>query len=285
MPTGSFGFTDIKGGFGGFQKAIDDANSIMLQARSLTDELVNELGIIEEQSIDDPAVKDFTAPTETPYSSTLKDQVRDGLSDEIENGTYGLDAQDEADLWNRERDREQVNAQSTTEEVKRQFAMTGFPVPPGVMNKAIERTIEASTQKISSVNRDISLKRADLLFQGKQFAWSKALELEAVLMKLYDALQNRALDAAKADAQTSIEKAKVILSSVIESAKLLHAKGVAFLEAHARLAAAAMSMMNLNVSIGAHASESESLSASASTSFNESASSSISSSTTTIIQG
>jgi hypothetical protein len=247
-----------------------DAYTIINQSLSLVNQLLGLLGTIEDPTITVPAMEDFTAPTDTLYSSALESQVAAKVADEIENGVYGLEPQDEADLWNRERDREQVNAQAGTEEVKRQFAVSGFPVPPGVLNKAIERTVEASAQKISSVNRDISLKRADLYWQGKQFAWTKALEIENMMSKLYDALQTRSLEAAKTRASVSIQKAQVVLQAAIEAAKLLHGKGVAFVEAHARLAASAIAMMNLNVSLGAHVSANENLGASVSTSISES---------------
>jgi len=82
--------------------------------------------------------EDITAPTnafefnETQYSSVLKDAIYNGLLDEVQTGGYGLNPDDEEALWNRERDREAINAQFTIDEVKRNYSMTNFPIPTGL---------------------------------------------------------------------------------------------------------------------------------------------------------
>jgi hypothetical protein len=230
----------------------DQAHELVITSRDLMNSLITQLGTIQSQAVGTPSVPDF-GYTETPYSNGLENQVHDELSLEITNGGYGLNPQDEADLWNRERDREQVNAMAGMDEVRREASMSGFPVPPGAMNKMIEKQIESSAQKISSVNREISLKRADLYWEGKKFVFDKSLQLEEMLRKFDDAAKNRALETQKSFVTMAIERAKILVSTAIENAKMYLQAQIPLLEAHARIAAAAIGMANLNMSFGAHA--------------------------------
>ena len=155
--------------------------------------------------------EDLLAPSnnfvfnELMYTSALKDAVYNGLLDAITNGGYGLDPNDEQLLFDRERDKESKTAQAGIDEVKKQFASTGYAIPPGAMIAAIQKVTQEMQNKVSSINRDLGLKRADLYWDGKKFSYTTAVELEKVLTTLHNSVQERALNAAKATIQVAID--------------------------------------------------------------------------------
>lgn len=126
------------------------------------------------------------------------------LLDDLVNGGYGIDTADEVSLWNRERDRETLLMQSEIAEVRRQAASSGFALPPGALFAQMERARQKYMDKVGSVNRDIGLKRADLYVQNRQKTFENVLKSEQMAIDLYNAIQNRALDTAKASVQMGI---------------------------------------------------------------------------------
>jgi hypothetical protein len=161
--------------------------------------MVLEIPIFSAIFVDD----ELTAPTntfafnETDYASTLKDAIYNGLLTEIQDGGYGLHPTDELALWNRERDKEAANSLELVQEAKRNYGMFGFPLPPGSLTRAINKATLAANLKNSSVNREITLKRADLYWEGKKFAFTSATQLEQLLMNLHNAKWERILNAVK----------------------------------------------------------------------------------------
>jgi hypothetical protein len=121
---------------------------------------------------------------EINVTSALMTLVAGKLTDEINNGGYGLNPIDELNLFNRARDREQILVQQGIEEITRNYAMTGFAMPPGPYMKAIEMAQQQATDKISSINRDIALKRADLYAEFKKFDFELGMKMEEVAIKV-----------------------------------------------------------------------------------------------------
>jgi hypothetical protein len=142
--------------------------------------------------------------TERDYESALKDAINSGLLTEIQTGGYGLNPNDEALLFQRAREREDSAAQKAIEEVKRNFSMSGFPIPVGAMTKQMEKAAYEAVAKNSSINRELTLKRADLYWDGKKFAFTSGLQLEQLTMNLHNAAMERALNAAKAEMEILI---------------------------------------------------------------------------------
>lgn len=167
----------------------------------------------------------------------LVNQIRVVISAEITSGGYGLDPQDELDLWNRARDRENIGAQMALEEVKRNYSMSNFSMPSGALTKAMEKATGLAVEKNSSVNRDLAIKKADLYWEGKKFVFSLGATLDQLMLAIADA---------KGKIHTQLNGITI--------------------EAQARIIAAALSMMNMNASIGNHFSRSQNQSASASAS-------------------
>lgn len=147
--------------------------------------------------------EDFTAPTnsfswyEEAYESTLLDASRAKLLSDIQNGGYGIEPDDEDGLWERLREREVEGAQIAIEEIVRVNASRGFAIPPGELTIALQRAYQDLQNKVSSANRDIALKRADLYVENRKFTITEIRSLEQILIGLHNSVQERALNAAK----------------------------------------------------------------------------------------
>lgn len=161
----------------------------------------------------DAVAPDFeiSAPTENfafadqPYQSALLDAVQAKLLADMENGGYGIEPTDEAALWERGREREAQAAEEGIEGMAREFANRGYLVPPGAMFGAIEGIRAKALQASNSQSRDVSLKRADLYVQNRQFTIGQVQQLEGVLINMHMANMERMLNAAKATAEFAID--------------------------------------------------------------------------------
>jgi hypothetical protein len=148
-------------------------------------------------------VDDLLLPTheftwsETVYTSELLDTAKGIIQHDLENGGYGLDPRDETALWERARDREMKNADAAMQQFQRSMAARGFSIPPGAYQAGVMQLQQDARAKVSDLNRDISLKRADLYVQNRQFMLTTGLQAEQFLIAYHAGLAERALNAAK----------------------------------------------------------------------------------------
>lgn len=142
---------------------------------------------------------------ETAYSSTLLDAAKAKLLDNIQNGGYGIETADEAALWDRERGRQVEATNAQIDEIYRNAAARGFPLPPGDINVAVQRALQDSSDKVSTTSREIALKRADMYVENRKFTITEARSLESVLIGYHSSVQERSLNAAKSVLQLAIE--------------------------------------------------------------------------------
>lgn len=146
----------------------------------------------------------LTAPTERfayaeqEYKSALLDSLKAKLLKDLVDGGYGIETADEEGLWERTREREARNAEATIQEAIRQAAARGMMMPPGALNAVIARAQQEALAKISSVSRDIALKRADMYVENRKFTMAEVRQLEEMLQRMFAAMMERTLNAAKA---------------------------------------------------------------------------------------
>lgn len=160
---------------------------------------------------------DLTPPSNTfswneaQYTSELLGSAISLLQADIENGGYGIDPRDEQALWERARDREQANADGALLDLEQSIAARGFSIPPGALMAATQKAIQASRAQLSALQRDISIKRAELYVQNRQFALTTGLNAEQFMMQFHGSIQERALNASKylVDASISAYNASV----------------------------------------------------------------------------
>lgn len=147
---------------------------------------------------------DLAAPSNTfafaeqEYQSALLDSLKAKLISDLANGGYGIETADESGLWERLRERELVAMNAAIDEVSRLTAARGMTLPPGALNAAIARAQQEAMAKISSASRDIAIKRADLYVENRKFTISEVRQVEDMLVRVYGAMMERALNAAKA---------------------------------------------------------------------------------------
>jgi len=161
--------------------------------------------------------EDFLAPSNTfsfdeqAYSSVLLDAVKAKLLSDVQNGGYGIETADEVDLWNRERDREYETAQTAIDDIYRNAGARGFPMPPNDLSVALERAHQGLQNKLSTVSRDIALRRSELYVENRKFTIQESRQIETMLIQYHNSVQERALNAAKAalDASVTIYEAQL----------------------------------------------------------------------------
>jgi hypothetical protein len=105
------------------------------------------------------------------------DAVNTRILTDLNNETYGINPADEMALWERTRDRESILANLLLNEIKNQFATYGIPIPQGAYVAAIEGGLNKTQENMSTVNRDISIKRADLYRITRETSIKLAMEL------------------------------------------------------------------------------------------------------------
>lgn len=150
--------------------------------------------------------------TEDIYSSPLLDAVVAKYLNEINNGiSTGLDPAVENALWARARDRAAETYLDAGEQVLREQAARGFPLPPGAANVALERIGEAARREVANTNREIAIEQARLEQSNRQFVLAQSYQIEATMVGYASQRAQRAFDAARyvVEAAVAVYGAKV----------------------------------------------------------------------------
>lgn len=188
-------------------------------------------------------VDDLVVPTnnftffEELYTSALLDELKAKLLYDLENGGYGIEPGDEAELFQRARDREVEAALTRVEDAGRAMASRGFPLPPGELSIHIDRAWQEMQDKVSSASRDITLKRADMYVENRKFTIEQTKGLEQILIGYHNSVMERALNAAKATLEAALEIFKAQVSRFNARLDSYKSEGVVF-EARVRAALA-----------------------------------------------
>ena len=141
---------------------------------------------------------------EALYESSLLDPLKAKLLNDLVNGGYGIDTNDEIALFNRARDREVEAALTRIEEAGSAMARRGFPLPPGELSVHVDRAWQDMQNKVSGAARDITLQRSKLFVENRQFTIQEVRQLETVLIGFHNSVQERALNVARATAEFGI---------------------------------------------------------------------------------
>lgn len=168
--------------------------------------IANLSGLLQQlENITPPdAPADEFTYTDPGYGSILRDPLMQKLLVDLVQGGYGIETSDELNLWMRARDREAQTYAANIEEIDRQAASANFPMPQGSLAAARAKAAQEYASKVSSINRDIALKRSELYVQSRQFTIEKVLASEDQSIALYNAVQSRQLIAAQAEVQMAL---------------------------------------------------------------------------------
>jgi len=161
--------------------------------------------------------------------------LRTTLEARLAGGT-GLSATVEAGIWDRAREREAATAQAQADEATLQDEALGFDFPTGALNARLEAVGQEYHNKVSSINRDIAIKQAELEQQNLRdtiaalqalygFIVTQDVEHWKALISQNEAIQNFVLQAAGLNANilnsnraTQLDAAKTIAQTFAQLA-------------------------------------------------------------------
>jgi hypothetical protein len=166
--------------------------------------------------------------TEPDYTSTLLDALRAQLESWVNGADTGLGEDVESALFERGRSRETASSLREQQEIRRAYAASGFPAPPGAMMIAVQDAVRASINKVSDINRDILVKVADLQQQNRHFALQHGVALEGALLERANQIANRALEAAKVTITSAISLYQIIVARFQAELEMFRTEAVVF---------------------------------------------------------
>ncbi|VUZ24091.1 Uncharacterised protein [uncultured Comamonas sp.] len=109
------------------------------------------------------------------------------ICDAITQGGTGIKPGVEAQIWERDRARLLREGARAEQDLVRQFAARGFPIPPGALHAGIARVQEDVRDKTAQLSRDVAIKQAEMEVENVRFAVQQAIGLYGVAM---DAARN-----------------------------------------------------------------------------------------------
>jgi hypothetical protein len=135
--------------------------------------------------------------TESEYTSALNDAVKAKLLYDVENGGTGLDPEVETAIFERQNERDLIALEEAIQNLKAEWAKSGFPLPNGVLNAQIQDLYEKYQLTREDRSREVTIKQAELAQNNTQFAVTSGLQYESMMIQHAENVANRALDAAK----------------------------------------------------------------------------------------
>lgn len=160
-------------------------------------------------SLSAPSADDLVAPgdifsyTEVPYDSDLLDEVVARVRTMLAGGT-GIPDTVWTALWDRGRAREQETARKLIQEASEEWAARGFSLPPGVLLARVDAARQAVQTAEATLNRELTIKAAEMEQGNIQFAVAQGIALENVLIAQHTAEMQRALDVARFSVEAAI---------------------------------------------------------------------------------
>jgi hypothetical protein len=155
-----------------------------------------------------PSIREYTPGAQ--YTSGLLTAGTAYLQDVIENGGTGLNADVEAAIWDRGREREAKSRSDALKELDKMEEM-GFALPPGVYLDARLKITTESDATNRGLSREIMIKQAELAYTAGKDMTSLAIQLEAKQMDMSNAVEQRLFESTKyaTEAGISIYNAQV----------------------------------------------------------------------------
>ena len=109
------------------------------------------------------------------------------ICDAITKGGTGIRPAIEAQIWERDRARLLREGARAEQDLVRQFAARGFPLPPGALHAGMARIQDDMRDKTAQLSRDVAIKQAEMEAENVRFAVQQAISLYGVAM---DAAKN-----------------------------------------------------------------------------------------------
>jgi len=142
---------------------------------------------------------------ETPYSSTLLDEVKSWLETQIEDGGTGLASDVEEALINRAQARKEIERQSKYAEAEQYFSGRGHTLPPGALSGRLLNIQEQIGKETQQQDDDILIEQARLAQTNTHFAVEQAGKLEATLIAHFNTTAQRTFEVARVRQQVAMD--------------------------------------------------------------------------------
>lgn len=142
------------------------------------------------------------------YTTENLDHALAVLKADIDEGGYGIRAEDELTLWDRGRDRISKASQTELDAAERSASTRGFSLPPGTQFMLSQRAAQSVNERLAELNREISIKRADLLVAQRNFALGQTLSAGVSLAQVKLSEWSSTIETAKLQLSASIENAR-----------------------------------------------------------------------------
>ncbi|MGL6290150.1 MAG: hypothetical protein ACRC2H_05645 [Silanimonas sp.] len=159
----------------------------------------------------------------TPYEGLMLDALSAKVSEMLAGG-LGLAPEIEQAQWDRARSREEMQGQKTVDEAFATFDGRGFSMPPGMLAKAVRVAREATGMRVSELNREITIKSAELRVENVRVALERGIALESTLIQQHEAMQRLSFETAKATSDSLIASYNLLVSAYDVRSKVFASK-------------------------------------------------------------
>lgn len=132
---------------------------------------------------------------EQAYSSDLLDEMKGVLRTMMQGGS-GLPLAVEAAIFDRGRAREDRLSRKQLQEVDDDMGSRGLTEPNGIHARRLREVHADNREKASGLNRDLTIRTAELAIEGVKFAMAQGMALEQTLIQLNESINDRALKVA-----------------------------------------------------------------------------------------
>lgn len=141
---------------------------------------------------------------EPVYISDIWGDLLAKVLDGIQNGGTGLDADVEAEIYQRLLDRQQDENEQLYIEARDDFSARGFPLPPGALISRLTEIQNQISRNNSAASREITINQAELAQKNTHFILDKGIHLEGMIRDFFTQGTNRLFEANKTIADNAI---------------------------------------------------------------------------------
>ncbi len=116
-------------------------------------------------------------------SDEVWNELGNYLNDSIKNGDIGLPEHIENQIWQRLRDRENIQLKTALDTAYNDASSRGFSIPPGFIAGASVSLQNNVNKNLSAQNRDIAIRIAELKIEWAKFAIQNIIDMKKVALQ------------------------------------------------------------------------------------------------------
>ncbi len=157
----------------------------------------------QEPTGDLPAPSPLMSWTEPTYEPELLDEVKPVILSLLEG--KGVPPDVERALLERAAAREVAVETKTVREAFTTWASRGFAMPPGMLTEQVNAAQQELALKRVTLNRDVTIKNWDLMYENLKFGVQQGLAYEGVLINLFSNMVNRTFEMQKTRVEMEVK--------------------------------------------------------------------------------